>query len=117
MATASRTTEYGAGAPSSSAAPADQDAFIKKAVQKVVAPSGVDKEGKPDGSLSIKQVNRAATEAMIAMRPQPTSNEMNYVYHKLAEADDEGFPKNKYKDTDSVIAAVKGFVEEGRKAA
>lgn len=117
MATSSRTVDPGAGAPSSSAAPADQDAFIKKAVQKPGLPAGVDKDGKLDGSLGIKQVKRAATEAMIAMRPQPSVNEMNYVYSKLEEADEHGVLKNKYKDVDAVIAAATGFVAEGRKAA
>jgi hypothetical protein len=114
MASTTSREERSTDAPKAAAPDADA---IKKAVQKPGLPAGTDKDGKLDGSLGPKQVKRAATEAMIAMRPQPSVNEMNYVYSKLEEQDEHGVLKNKYKDVDAVIAAATGFVAEGRKAA
>jgi len=45
--------------------------------------TGKDAEGKPDGSLSADQVSRAATEALLSLRPQPAAIEINIVLDAL----------------------------------
>jgi len=61
------------------------------------AKSGVDEEGKPDDSLNENQVERAATEAILALRPQPTGNELRGVLNLLRDRDDKGNAKHKFK--------------------
>lgn len=100
------------------AAPAAQDdKEIKAAVSKVATPSGQDKDGKPDGSLSPKQVERAAVESLHALRPQPTANEIRFALARLAEVGEDGQPTQKFSDTDAVIGAAKSALDEGKKAA
>jgi len=60
--------------------------------------TGTDAEGKPDQSLSDKQLERAATEALMSLRPQPTADEVRKVLEALAEKDEKtGQPKTKVK--------------------
>lgn len=59
--------------------------------------SGVDKDGNPDDSLSEKQLERSATEALLSLRPQPSADEVSKVLEALAEHDEHGQPKNKVK--------------------
>jgi hypothetical protein len=90
---------------------------VKAKVNKVTAPSGVDKDGKPDGSLSEAQVARAATETLYATRPQPNREEIEAVLKKLAETNEDGQPKQKHKDVDSVISATQAALKEVQKPA
>jgi hypothetical protein len=59
--------------------------------------TGIDAEGKPDQSLSEKQVERGASEALLSLRPQPSAEEITRVLEALAEKDEKGQPKNKLK--------------------
>ena len=59
--------------------------------------SGLDADGKPDGTLSVKQVVRAGTEAMLALRPQPSKEHIELVIGQLQETDENGQPKVKVK--------------------
>jgi hypothetical protein len=61
------------------------------------ANSGVDDKGVPDGTLSPNQLARAASEAMLALRPQPSRTEMENVLEKLAAKDAKGQPAIKVK--------------------
>jgi hypothetical protein len=58
---------------------------------------GTDSEGKPDGSLSDKQVERAATEALLSLRPQPSADEVSKVLEALGEVDEKGALRAKVK--------------------
>ena len=58
---------------------------------------GVGADGAPDGTLSKEQVIRAANEALLALRPQPTAAECQAVFDKLTEVDSNGQPKHKFK--------------------
>jgi hypothetical protein len=72
--------------------------------------SGTDASGKPDDSLSPKQLERAASEALHSLRPQPTALEISKALEKLAEVDDKGHPKVKVKTAkeaaDKAVAAL-----------
>jgi hypothetical protein len=59
--------------------------------------TGTDAEGKPDQSLSEKQVDRAASEALLSLRPQPSADEIERVLEALAAKDEKGHPKTKFK--------------------
>jgi hypothetical protein len=59
--------------------------------------AGLDAEGKPDGTLSTKQLTRAASEGMLSLRPQPSQTEMRVVLDMLVEKDEKGQPKYKVK--------------------
>jgi hypothetical protein len=62
------------------------------------AKSGVAADGQPDDSLSPKQLERAATEALHSLRPQPSATEVERTLEKLAELDPKtGQPVNKVK--------------------
>jgi hypothetical protein len=72
--------------------------------------SGTDKDNKPDDTLSEKQLERAANEALLSLRPQPSANEITRVLEKLAEVDDKGHSKVKVKTAkeaaDKAVAAL-----------
>ena len=74
------------------------------------AASGVDDSGKPDGTLSPKQLTRAAAEALHALRPQPAASEVTAVLERLAEVDDKGHTKVRVKTAreaaDKAVAAL-----------
>jgi hypothetical protein len=74
------------------------------------AKSGVGADGKPDDTLSPKQLERAADEALLSLRPQPSANEVTRALEKLAEVDDKGHPKVKVKTAkeaaDKAVAAL-----------
>lgn len=59
--------------------------------------SGRNAKGMPDDTLGPKQVQRAAVEALLSLRPQPSVAEMEAVFDKLAELDEHHQPKHKYK--------------------
>jgi len=77
--------------------------------------SGLDKDGHPDDSLSAKQVERAATEAMLSLRPQPSAEEMNAVFDKLGELTPEGQPAKKFKTAKEAGDAAVAALNEGSK--
>jgi len=78
-------------------APPDKAAHedAKKAVNKATGTG-------PEGTLTENQLQRAASEYMVALRPQPSPLEMETVLNKLVEHDDKGELKNKVKTTDDV---------------
>jgi hypothetical protein len=78
------------GAP---AAPANQ-ADARKAINRF------------EGELDEHKLTRAASEYMVALRPQPTRDQMAEVLVKLAERDEKGELKHKCKSTDEVPALV-----------
>jgi hypothetical protein len=45
--------------------------------------TGVDDEGKPDDSLGESQAERAETEALLSLRPQPAAEEIKKVLEAL----------------------------------
>jgi len=61
------------------------------------SPAGTDAKGVPDGTLSDKQLERAASEALLSLRPQPSAEEIKQVLLALAEVDEKGQPKVKVK--------------------
>jgi hypothetical protein len=75
---------------------AQEDA--KKAINKFTAPQG--------SSLDEHHLTRAASEYMVAMRPQPTPDQMQNVLASIVAKDDKGELKNKVQDTDAVPALV-----------
>ena len=46
--------------------------------------SGSDKDGKPNDTLSPKQLERGAVEALLSLRPQPTAEEIQKVLEELS---------------------------------
>lgn len=88
------------------------DDDLKPYVQPCASPSGVDDKGQPDGSLSDKQVERAATEALHALRPQPPGPVIASILDKLAERDEKGQPKQRFKSAEEVIGAARGALKE-----
>jgi hypothetical protein len=75
--------------------------------------TGVDKDGKPDQTLSPKQLERAASEALLSLRPQPSATEIETVLEALAETDEKGHPKIKVKTAKE--AADKAVAELNKK--
>jgi hypothetical protein len=75
--------------------------------------TGVDKDGKPDQTLSPKQLARAANEALLSLRPQPSATEIEAVLEALAETDEKGHPKIKVKTAKE--AADKAVAELSKK--
>lgn len=60
--------------------------------------SGRNEKGEADGTLGESQVSRAATEALLSLRPQPSADELQRVLDALDEADPKtGQPKKKFK--------------------
>jgi hypothetical protein len=106
MATVKGAEGIGSHEPAAPAAPTNKDE-AKKAVNKAEAAD----------SLSEKQIARAASEYMVALRPQPWPVDMQAVLTKLAERDSAGKPKLKAKSTDEVPAAVDSALAELHKAA
>jgi hypothetical protein len=47
--------------------------------------TGVDDEGKPNDTLSNQQVERAVTEALLSLRPQPDATELRGVLNELTD--------------------------------
>ena len=88
------------------------DDDLKPYVQPCANPTGVDAEGKSDGSLSDKQVERAASEALHALRPQPSGPVIASILDKLAERDEKGQPKQKFKSSEEVIGAARSALKE-----
>ena len=62
-----------------------------------ITKSGLDKDGKPDDTLSPNQLGRAGIEAMLSLRPQPSKTELDIVLDELKEVDAGGQPKIKVK--------------------
>jgi hypothetical protein len=56
--------------------------------------------------LTENQLTRAASEYMLALRPQPGREQMEIVLRSIAEHDDKGDLKHKCKSTDEVPALV-----------
>lgn len=60
--------------------------------------SGRNEKNEPDGSLGDQQAARAATEALLSLRPQPSADEIQKVLANLAEVDPKTKqPKHKHK--------------------
>lgn len=74
------------------------------------AKSGTNEKGEPDGTLGDTQVERAATEALLSLRPQPSVEQVHKVLEVLAEVD----PKTKQpvKKFKSASDAGKAAVDE-----
>lgn len=49
------------------------------------AKSGTNEKGEPDGTLGDTQVERAATEALLSLRPQPSVEQVHKVLEVLAD--------------------------------
>jgi|SRR5215468_11477401 len=74
--------------------------------------SGVDDKGMPNDTLSPEQTARAANEALLSLRPQPTATDCQNVFDKLLEHDDKGKPKKQFKTAkEAGDAAVTAFNE------
>jgi hypothetical protein len=71
----------------------------------------------PDGTLTLKQLVRAATEYLMGLRPQPTPDQHKTVIEKLSTLDEKGELKHKVKDAEAAIAAAKTAFEESKKGA
>jgi len=59
--------------------------------------SGVDDKNQPNDTLSDNQLTRAANEALLSLRPQPTAIECQNVFDKLLERNEKGHPKKQFK--------------------
>jgi len=59
--------------------------------------SGVDEKGLPNETLSQNQTTRAANEALLSLRPQPTATDCQNVFDKLLERDEHGKLKKQFK--------------------
>jgi hypothetical protein len=62
-----------------------------------VANTGVDEKGAPDGTLSPNQLTRAANEALLALRPQPSREQIQVVLDNISARNAKGFPETKVK--------------------
>jgi hypothetical protein len=68
--------------------------------------TGVAEDGAPDETLGPSQAERAQTEALLSLRPQPSADEISKVLENLA-AKDEGGKVKKFKTAkDAGSAAV-----------
>jgi len=72
--------------------------------------SGIDQKGMPNDTLGPKQVLRAANEALLALRPQPSVTEIESVFAKLSEIDEHGQPKHRYKTAKEAGDAAVGML-------
>ena len=71
--------------------------------------TGQDAEGKPDDTLGESQAERAETEALLSLRPPPSTDEIDKVLAALGERDEKQQPKKKFK---SAADAGKAAVDE-----
>jgi len=78
--------------------------------------SGVDEKGMPNDTLSEKQAERAANEALLSLRPQPTAAECQAVFDKLSERDDKGKLKKQFKTAKEAGDAAVAALNEGKSA-
>jgi hypothetical protein len=96
----------------------DNMATVEKA-HDVAAPAAKPETGAPtnqaeakkainrfEGELDEHKLTRAASEYMVALRPQPSRDAMSEVLVKIAERDEKGELKHKCKSTDEVPALV-----------
>ena len=99
----------GGSAPKTEKNAAEPQALSEDFVPNEPSPkTGTDAEGKPDGSLSVDQVARAGTEALLSLRPQPVASEVTKVLEVLGEKDPKtGVPLKKFSSAkDAGSAAV-----------
>jgi hypothetical protein len=66
----------------------------------------------PEPEIKPKHVQRAAVEALTTMRPQPTANHVTTVLESLAELDENGVPKHKFKDAKAAATAARTKARE-----
>jgi hypothetical protein len=59
--------------------------------------TGVDEKGVPDGTLGPQQLERAANEGLLSLRPQPTREQIEVVLRKVNAKNEKGFPAIKCK--------------------
>jgi hypothetical protein len=68
--------------------------------------TGVADDGQPDDSLGGSQAERAQTEALLSLRPQPSADEIKKVLENLAAKDEAGKVKKFKTAADAGKAAV-----------
>jgi len=112
-------TRTGPDADSAAAPKKDQAKLAEdfKPNEPIGGGTGTDADGKPDQSLGDKQVERAASEALLSLRPQPSADEMTKVLGGLAERDDKGQPKQKFKTAKEAGDAAVSKLNEQRAGA
>jgi|KBSMisStaDraftv2_1062788.scaffolds.fasta_scaffold583346_2 hypothetical protein len=96
MTTESKTSSGDAASSKAASKPSHKlpDDFVPN---EPVANTGVDEKGVPDGTLSPHQLERAANEALLALRPQPTKEQIILVLDKINARDAKGQPVLKCK--------------------
>ncbi|GEM_PF-4922328 len=79
--------------------------------------SGVGDDGNPNDTLSLAQVERAATEALLSLRPQPSGLEVRGVLNLLGEKDPENDKvKEQFKSAKDAGAKAVELLNSTRKA-
>ena len=104
-------SEHGNVAVGSGAEPTNKDEAKRAVSRPATTPT------KPNDNLSEDHVIRAANEYLLALRPQPSSWDIQAVLSKLREKDDKGDLKAKCKDVDAAIAATDKALSEVTKPA
>jgi len=104
-------THTGAGsadAPANKAAPKAEPAKLADDFQpnEPRPKTGVAEDGAPDETLGPSQAERAQTEALLSLRPQPSADEIKKVLEALSAKDEKGKAKKFKSAKEAGSAAV-----------